>query len=221
MTEKKRKRWSKLHHHRCPECGGNTECRDGACKVKEARVGLGYDGEERECDWCQRFPLIDLRAVTRQSDRYMTTVRLHRDHFRSKEWIVMGQARLVARYRSQGPTIWTFDAYLTEGVTDFEHDSAYAIRIPLVGVEFRSVYYGQTEVIAAIDPMDFEGFHVPPPGYNPMKHPDAHECKSEHCEEPHVIVPEGNYVPPNNVELFKMVRGRFVEITFGVPPKGE
>jgi hypothetical protein len=54
-----------------------------------------------------------------------------------------------------------------------------------------------------------------------MELPDAYECKSEHCEELHIIVPEGNYVPPNDVELFKMVRGRFVEITFGVPPKGE
>lgn len=216
-----KKRWTKLHSHRCPECGGTTECRDSECEVKEARVGLGYEGEERVCVSCERFPFIDLRAVTRASDRFLTTVKLYHDHFRGKEWIVMGQARLTRRDSSHGPTVWTFDSYLPEGVTDVEHDSGFAIRMALIGVEFRSVYYGRTEIRAVIDPMDFEGFHVPPPGYNPMELPDAHECKSEHCEEPHVIVPEGNYVPPSNVELSKMVRGRFVEITFGVPPRDE
>lgn len=215
-----RRRWSSLHDHSCPECHGTSECRDEECEVQEARVGGGYEGEARECEWCKRFPFIDLRAITREPDRHLTTIKLFRDHFRGKEWIVMGQARLIARDRSQGPSVWTFDAYLPVGVTDFEHDSAYAIRIPLIGVEFRSIYYGHTEIVAVIDPMNYDGFHVPPPGYNPMKLDDAHECKSDYCkDEPHIIVPEGNYVPPTNKELFKMVRGRFVEITFGVPPE--
>jgi len=217
-----RKRWGNLHIHQCSECGGTTECRDEECEVKEARIGCGHEGDKRECEECKRFPFLDLRGITREPDRHLTRVKLYHDHFRGKEWIIMGQARLVARDRSQGPSVWTFDAYLPANVTDFEHDSAYAIRMGLVGVEFKNVYYGHTEIVAVIDPMDFEGFHVPSPGYNPMKLEGAHQCMSDHCKrEPHIVVPEGNYVPPNNVDLFRMVRGRFVEITFGVPPKEE
>jgi hypothetical protein len=216
------RRWTKQHTHRCPECGYHTECRDDECVVEDARVGGGYDGDERECSACLRFPFSDLRAVTRESERYLTRVKLYHDHFRSKEWFIMGQARLTKQARENGPSRWTFDAYLAEGATDFEHDSAYAIRMGLIGVEFKSIYYGHTEVVAVIDPIDFDGFCVPPPGYNPMKLPDAEKCEDDHCKgEPHIIVPEGHYVPPNDAELFKKVRGRFIEITFGVPPKGE
>ena len=135
----------------------------------------------------------------------------------------MGQARLFQTNNSNRPPIWVFDSYLSEGATDFEHDSAFALRMGLVGVEFRSVYYGHSEIIAVIDPQGFDDFCVPPVGYNPMKDPDAVQCEDAMCKkhEPHIIVPEGNYTPPRSADLFKMVRGRFVEITFGVPPKEE
>jgi hypothetical protein len=211
------RRWAKLHNHQCPECGGNTECRDAECEVTEDRVGHAFDGEERVCKACSRIPFLDLRPITRQPDRFLTTVKLYHDHFRGKEWIIMGQARLVRQERgwSSGPGRWAFDAYLPEDVTDFEHDSAFAIRMSLVGVEFKSTYNGYTEVVAIIDPVDFDGFNVPPVGYNPMK--SGHQ--RDRCKESHIIVPEDGYVPKHNADLFKLARGRFVEITFGVPPK--
>ena len=217
------RRWTKLHNHRCPECGGETECRDDECEVHDARVGGGYDGEERECSMCKSFPFNDLRAITRHSDRYLTTVMLYHGHYLKKHWMSLGQARLVKQERSQGASTWRFDAYLTEGVTDFEHDSAYAIRMGLIGVEFKNVCYGHTEVMAIIDPQGFDQFGVPPSGYNPMTMEGAEQCENDHCieHEPHIVVPEGHYVPPGNEELFKLVRGRFVEITFGVPPVTE
>jgi hypothetical protein len=227
MTEKQKAsalpRWQRRHGHRCPECYEEFECNEGACEIEEKKPH-GYKGEDRVCANCAQFPLIDLRPITREPDRYQTVVKLFHGHFRSKRWLILGQARLQRHGRSHGPSLWIFDSYLTEGVTDFEHDSAFALRMGLIGVEFRGILYGHTEVQAIIDPQDRDGFHVPQPGYNPMELPDAEQCDGgKHCKwgdkEPHVIVPEGNYVPPSDRELYRKVRGRFVEITFGVPPR--
>jgi hypothetical protein len=166
---------------------------------------------------------VDLRPITRESDRYQTVVRIYRDGFRHKRWIVLGQAALERRGDGfDKPLRWDFEAYLTEGVTDFEHDSARAIRIPLIAVEFKHVWYGHAEFNAVIDPMNGRGFHVPPPGYNPMELPETRQCTHPECkDEPHLVVPEGHYVPPTNEELFKKVAGRYVQIIFGVPRKEE
>ncbi len=58
------------------------------------------------------------------------------------------------------------------------------------------------------------------PGYDPTRHPKATICgeKKPCCwrdGEPHVIVPEGFYVPPVDIELYQLVSGKEVEIVLG------
>lgn len=212
------------HMHKCPECQMTVECYDKKCAIiKDSEISYSRFGEEQVCPQCKKFPLIDLRPITRGPDKYETVVRIfHHDRslHRSKKWIIMGQASLVKNDRNSmlGIRIWTLKAYLSNGTTDCEHDSAFAINMALLAVDFNSVFYGHTELNAIIDPHDVSSFHVPSPGYNPMEHPAAVECTIERCIEadgPHIIVP--NYVPPVNEKLFQLARGRFVQIMFGVP----
>ena len=111
------------------------------------------------------------------------------------------------------------------GVTDFEHDSAWALRLPLIGLTWDGllVHYHTAHLLAWVDPDDLDGFNVPGPGYDPAKLPGAHKCKDKQClkNDPtgHIIVPEGNYVPPTNPVLYRQVRGKMLEITIGPTPK--
>ncbi len=158
--------------------------------------------------------LTDLRSITRDSDTCLTTVYIKMSQEeRRVEWLVFGQAQIRIHHRPS--SIW-LTAYLKDGATDFEHDSAYALRLPLIGLEFEGVRYHTTMLKAWIDPNeeDEDGdFHVPRPGYNPMELDEAEVCKE--CEEQHIIVPEDFYVPPFNKELFDLVRGKEVDIRIG------
>jgi hypothetical protein len=161
------------------------------------------------------FELVDLRSITREADRIRTKVVLL-DRFSSERtpWLLFGscQVRFFENKHS-----WWLSAYMTSGVTDFEHDSAYALRLPLIGMTFDGVEYGSTLLRAWVDPEGTDDFCVPTSSeYDPTKHPDATTCNYDRCaEDPHIIVPEGFYVPPFDRQLFERVRGRKVEIRIG------
>lgn len=156
----------------------------------------------------------DLRLITRSSDRCETSIRICLDGLNFVEWLVLGEAGL-----SQNKTIrnWALRAHLPEGVTDFEHDSAYALTLPLVGVEFLRTDYQICQFNGWVDANDFYGFRVPRPGYDPMKLKDSRKCRSGPCrKEPHVIVPEDCFGgAPFDKGLFRAVRGKRVEIWIG------
>lgn len=155
-------------------------------------------------------PVLDLTAITRDTDVCSTRVRLHLDWDTRLDWIVMGLANLDY---SDGTKSWRLTARMS--ATDFEHDSAYAIVLPLVGVTFESVMYGCTQLVAWVDGSRNDDFHVPEPGYNPMTLPNTTKCKQCKGDDAHLIVPEGCYVPPYNDALWQMVRGKRVEISVG------
>lgn len=162
--------------------------------------------------------LLDLRSITRHSDKVETRVQIVESPWEGKRhnWIICGETRLrVDRPSGLGtvPTC-TLSAYLSEGVTDCEHDSAHAFSLPLIGLHFDGIEMGRVWLGAIVNPHDADSFHVPDPGYNPMEHPDAMLCEYEQCE-PHIIVPQGFYVPPTNHKLFHKVAGRQVQICFG------
>lgn len=166
----------------------------------------------------------DLKDISRAPDRCQTIVTLVLDWDTKLRWLVLGESRIrTQRDRPDGR--WRLEAYLKAGVTDFEHDSAYALRLPLIGVHFEGVEYHQTRLTAWVDPNEADDFHVPKPGYNPMKHPKIHVCKGEHCtrDDPsgHIIVPEGLYVPPFEADLYRAVRGKQVEILISPVRKDE
>lgn len=158
----------------------------------------------------------DLRAITRHPELCRTTVVIRLDWQTQVKWLVFGQAQLQRNERTKECTL---KAYLPEGVTDFEHDSAYALRLPLIGWEFDSVYYHLCSFNAWIDPnIDTESdFRVPRPGYNPMEHPEAERCEGGgRCDGPHIIVPESMYGgPPFDPDLYQAVRGKRVEVQIG------
>lgn len=165
--------------------------------------------------------LLDLSKLCRDADQISTTIAIWTDFTRS-EWLRLGQIRLRQRDSYHYRGIWELAAYLSNA-TDFEHDSAFVMKMELTGVNFQSIEYGQTVFEAWIKSDDPEHFRVPVVDYNPLKHKDTKECKDKHCrrDEPHVIVPEGFYLPPPNAELFEMVRGRRIEVTTGLKQTGD
>ena len=161
--------------------------------------------------------LTDLRNITRDSDTLRTEVTVLIDWETRIKWLVFGECNLRKMERQQRLENWWLSAYLKEGATDFEHDSGYALRLPLIAVTFGSIYNHRLRVSAVIDPQDaHDDFHVPLPGYNPLAHEDTALCPD--CKErPHLIVPEGLYVPPFEDDLFALVAGKEVEIYIGQP----
>jgi hypothetical protein len=163
----------------------------------------------------------DFREITRYPELCLTVVyiQLGEDPDPRTKWLVCGQTRLIST-KDRFDGTWRLEAYLPAGVTDFEHDSAYAFKLPLIGVQFGSVEYHQTILTAWVDPNAdgyFKDFNVPRAGYNPMKLPGAELCDlGEHgytCNlKPHMIVPEKHYVPPFDAELYEVVKGKKVRI---------
>lgn len=190
-----------------------------SCMRCYQRVGSYHSkdcGYQLEAAWKVWAPLVDLREISRDSDRCEARVYILPGRYGRyvHEWIVTGQASLDRKDDRRNE--YTFRAYLGRGATDFEHDSAYAVQLPIYGVTFDRVGYHTTVVSGFVSPdLDLDHFRVPEPGYNPFEHPDTHECEDDRCGEAHPIVPEGLYVPKGDPEKLKAVRGRRVEIHFG------
>jgi len=161
--------------------------------------------------------VTDLRSITRRSKLCLTRVFVDTPSKEHVPWLVLGESR-VETQRERHDGSWRLSAFLGGGVTDVEEDSAYALRLPLVGLFFERVSYQSSHLTAWVDPnagpTGFERFHVPRPGYDPAKLPNAWMCET--CKPSHPIVPEGYYVPPFDPELYRIVRGARVEIEVGV-----
>jgi len=159
----------------------------------------------------------DLRPITRDADKCRTVVTIHLDWQTKEKWLEFGQAQIRFQQESRpSDGRHRLEARMTAGVTDFEHDSAYALRLPIVGLTFQGTDYHQTHFTAWVDPNEADhDFHVPRSGYNPMRHKDAWKCKECKGKESHIIVPEGFYVPPYDAELYEVVRGKRIEILIG------
>ena len=171
------------------------------------------DKQEKPPPWAE---LLDLRSVTRDADTFTTTV-LIRDPetYRSVVWIKAGKADL----RNEGDQQF-LRIRLDYGVTDFEHDSAIAVNIDLIGLKFESVYNGTLCAKAWIATEKESMFRVPQSGYNPSEADDVLTCES--CKKPHPLV---EYLPEENHKLWHKLRGSQIEIRLGPysdwKPEGE
>lgn len=173
-------------------------------------------------EWTQPTPTLDLRKYCRSSDVVETNVFLKWDWDRGHEflWLKLGEVRLNSR-AGHNRHLWRFDSYLGEH-TDFEHDSAHILRMELIGVEFESLYYGQTILTGFINPNldvnnDFDTFNVPSESYDPFAGAkDCEDCKGQDNEsQPHKVVVEEHYIPPNNPDLYEKIKGKRIEIRTG------
>lgn len=187
----------------------------------------------------------DLRPITRDSKRLMCTVTMElgytRDGYtRRVTWLQFGECNIRSQ-RDRVDGRWRLEAHLANNACDEEHDTAWALKLPLIGLQLGAlaVDYSRTHFVAFVDPdagpergSSSGDFHVPRPGYNPMKHPEATICegiynktKNQYCKwnnkKKHVIVPGGFYVPPFDKELYEAVRGKRVEIVIGPVLKDE
>lgn len=176
----------------------------------------------------------DLSSITRCPDRFSTIVEIDlgwspesgdRDKFR---WLTFGECELRVDGKRGSARL---EAHLKGSTCDFEHDTAWALKLPLIGLKLdeMGVWRSRTHFTAWVDPDaggDMPSFHVPRPGYNPMAHKDIEICdgiyderKKKYCKwnegKKHIIVPEGFYVPPFDAELYEAVRGKRVEISTG------
>jgi len=154
----------------------------------------------------------DLTSITRSADKVKTVVYLC-DEFGHRElkWLVFGECCLLPARENQRPTRWLLQAYLGHGATDWEHDSAYALRVPLTALDMQMVMGSNVMLGAVIDGRNPDDFRVPPPDYNPIAAGEV--CDSDSCERKHIIVPEGCYLPAPNLKLLPEVMGRQVEIS--------
>ena len=171
-------------------------------------------------------PSMDFRPLSRNADKVETVISLFTDHTQTP-WIKLGEITLRRHGGSNFPGVWSLGAYLLNA-TDFEHDSAHLLKLELVSVELTAIDYGYTRIDGYIRADAEDTFRVGGPDYNPIAHPHTTTCKGspKACRrgdgKRHPIIPEGFYVPPVNVELFNIVRGRRVEIVTGpVRPEEE
>jgi len=178
-----------------------------------------------------KLPTLDLRSITPHPDKCRTVVRVELSFGETEHWIKLGQTeirkhQLGNRSHENG---WRLEARIP-GATDGDHSAAYAIRLPLIGLHFEGILAGFTRFVAWVDPSeepeegdDHSDFNVPPPDYDPRKHPQAVACPRCKGSDKHVFLPDGYrlYVPPFDPELYQAVRGKRVEILVGPVFKDE
>lgn len=163
----------------------------------------------------------DLSSITRNPKKYFGCITIDD----REPWLLFGEANI--RVDGRESTAW-IEAHLSGNACDAEHDTAWAFKLPVIGLSLgkMGVHYSKTYFNAWVDPDAERYFHVPRPGYNPMKHPKASICdgvydikKHKYCKwndkKKHVIIPEGFYVPPFDRELYEAVKGKRIEIVIG------
>lgn len=151
-------------------------------------------------------PLVDLTGIT-DAARQLTVVSVQYGGEGWHDWLRFGECRLAYH---EGLDEWTLGAYLAGETTDVEHDAAYAVRLPLIGLLFKFAIGGQMTFSARIGG-DSDDFCIPKPGYNPLA--KAAPCRSCKGANKHLIVPEGCYVPKPDPELYARLLGKRVNIT--------
>ena len=170
--------------------------------------------------------LTDLTHLTcGPRDNRRTWVRLEWDFEERDEWLKFGVATLRPQSDRRNTNQWCLEAPMANGITDFEHSTAIAVRLPIVGLYLNFMSHGTAHYTAFVDSSayvydahrpDRSNFHVPRPGYDPRKHKGSHQCEMKECRvSKHLIIPEGFYVPPVDPELYEAVKGKKVEIIFG------
>ena len=155
---------------------------------------------------------IDLRGISRDAKHVETRIYLHDGSWRASEkklWIRVGSVEI--RRHDEGER-WSLVAYHTNA-TDFEHDSVYILRLPLIGLAFEMSTEIMSFLHAWVDPNISDWFNVPQVGYDPLKWAAAKPpttCMA--CKPKHPVVADGLYLPSFNKTTYHLTMGRRVSI---------
>lgn len=153
---------------------------------------------------------MDLTKLSRGSDKVLTAVTMN-----NREWLRLGAIRLQ-RVRDSGE--WELSSYLLNA-TDFEHDSAFILRMHLIGVEYGVLEYGALRFTGWVKPDD-DTFRVPTVDYDPLI--SSKPCDHDQClKDPHLLVREKCYLPPPNPDLLHQVIGTRLDVWTGLKPNDE
>lgn len=157
--------------------------------------------------------VLDFRRDDRTESSTIITV--HAD-YKGYMWIHAGDVDVVGGSARHDP--WRLESKL-HGATDDEHDTAVLFRMQLMGVTLRMASGGRVWIDAFIAGDDPGSFRVPMPGWKQLE--GATKCAHANCRTKdfkHLVVDQGKYIPPPNLELFDMLRGLRVEIVTGRVP---
>jgi len=160
------------------------------------------------------LPELDLRAVTRNSDRAFTRISVLHNTYRHV-WI---RAGLLSRIElNPGKRQW-LGAYYDHGIADESEDSAYAFQIDVVGLHIHMIHYGVTELHGwiAAESDDSVRFKVPRTVPDLETFEWCRRCKGEKS---HRVT---TYCPPVDLKLYERLRGAKLVVEFGpVIPEDE
>jgi hypothetical protein len=162
---------------------------------------------------------IDLKNISRSIDKIVTEITIGRDYDRQEQVkISLGEISLTeGDNRSRGQ--WSLRAYWDGGMTDPEHDSAYILWLPLVGLQLDMIHYGQTILKGFVGGGDSSDFRVPGPDFKIKRLEAAEKCTQCRGKDKHLMLPEGLWLPEENPELLSKLAGRVVEIRIYQPEK--
>lgn len=118
------------------------------------------------------------------------------------------------------------DAYAEQGVTDFEHDSAYIFQIPITGFNIEFISDGNLYANALILGRSPDALRLKlDSAYDPTKIDGAVKCDGKkYCTQgvPHMIVPEDLWEGPKAAPgLYQQLVGARLEIRTIVGPLNE
>ena len=159
------------------------------------------------------LPTLDLRPFTRDSNKIYTRIFLKGFGYNCKQflWIKAGSIEMRKTPEQGDKEQYVLQSHRLEGYTDFEHDSAKALTIPMIGLKMVTGWGGSLRFTGWIDfnPTRAEELRV----FNPSAlDEEASVCKDRRCGKPHPIV---KYIPNPDPVLFNKIRGMEVEIFFG------
>ena len=178
-----------------------------------------FDSLRKDARKMHKQGTIDLKHLSRSPDRAFTHVRFEdfelREVFSLKDdegrkslvnWLEFGTADL----RNDNASF--LGARLGNGVTDWEHDSAYLVHIGLIGIKFTGTYNNCSHFEAHLTTQAGD-IKVWTPDFKPAEAEGVSECEHEHCDQKHLMIEA--FTPPM-YEFAHLVAGKKVAITMGV-----
>lgn len=154
------------------------------------------------------LPEVDLRAVTRDAHLVTTYIAVKFGGM-YVPWLEFGSLSTMG----DGKTF--IGARFGSGVTDFEHDSAYALRVDVIDVQLVSIQDGCVDLRAWVAAEDADGLNVPSKSILSLEELGVEPCSECEGDEKHLII--NTFTRKADVELWKRLRGR--ELRISIVPK--